>query len=72
MTDVHAHAQSAEALEVGRGLQVAPGDLVAHPRQHVGDGAHARAADTDDVDALGNRQVEGFATHSLARRGTIP
>src|SRR5207302_9044167 len=51
-------AEAPEALEAGRGLEVAARDAVAHPAEHVGDGAHAGAARTHHVDAPRNREVE--------------
>ena len=54
VADVDANAEAAETLEVGRRLQVAARDRVAHARQHIGNGAHPGAARADDMNALGN------------------
>ena len=45
-------AQTGQALGDGRTLEVGAGDLVAQVQQHLGDAAHADAADTDKMNAL--------------------
>ena len=70
------HAERPQPLEPGRRLEVAAGDLVAHGRQHGGDGAHARAADAHHVDPAGPVEVEAdrFAGRSCdprAGRGRV-
>ncbi len=50
MTDEDAHALGAEAADVGAFLLVAALDGVALGEQNLGDGAHADAADADDVE----------------------
>ena len=50
VADVDVDALGPEPLEPGRLLQVGARDPVAHRREHRRDGAHAGAADADDVD----------------------
>ena len=49
----HLHPAGGQALERGRGLQVAAGDDVAHGGEHRRDGAHARTARPHHVHASG-------------------
>ena len=45
-------AHGGQAMGDGRGFQVRAGNLVAEVQQHLGDAAHADAADTDEMNAL--------------------
>jgi hypothetical protein len=46
-------------------LQVGAGDLVAEVQQHLGDAAHADAADADEMDALNFCKHAGIAEESF-------
>ena len=48
----HGCAQAGQPLGDGGALQVGAGDLVAEIQQHLGDAAHADAADAYEMDAL--------------------
>ena len=56
-----------EAGQGGRRLQVRAAHVVTHPREHLGDSAHPRSADTDDVDPARRGQIEGLARRVHAR-----
>ncbi len=50
VADQAGDAAGAQALEIGAVLQVAALDLIAAGMHHLGDGAHADAADADDME----------------------
>ena len=50
----HADVAGAQAIEIGAVLEVAALDRVATGLHHLGDGAHADAADADDMDEAGH------------------
>jgi len=64
-------AGPARPQEVGHlgGLEVGPGDGVAHGLEHRGDAAHAGAADADEMDALDGAQ--GAADPCALRRSVL-
>ena len=59
MADLDVDAEHPKSLEADRCLEVAARDLMPHGGQDAGDGAHAGAADPDDVDAAGHGEVDG-------------
>ena len=57
VTDMDFDATGGQALERARGLDIATGHVMAHRRQHAGDGAHACPTRSDDVDVARDAQV---------------
>ena len=55
-------AQRGQAMRDRRRLQVGAGNLVAEVQQHLGDAAHADAADADEMHAL------NFGKHGSSRQ----
>ncbi len=60
-------AEALQALGDGRGLEVGTGDFVTQVEQHLGDAAHAGAADADEVHAADTAHAPDFGLHR--RRG---
>src|ERR1019366_713760 len=60
VSDVHRGAQAGEAPGCGGFAQIGACDLVAEVEQHLGDAAHAAAADADEMDTL------NFVLHARA------
>ena len=56
-------AQAGQAMGDGRALQIGAGNLVAEIQQHLGDTAHADAADADEMNAL------NFGKHRSGKPG---
>ena len=67
-------AHGGQALGDRRGFQVGAGDLVAEVQQHLGDAAHADAADADEMNALNFGEHESqlsVASSSGCQRMTL-
>ena len=71
VTDVNVDARGTHPFEHRSLADVAAADLVTHLGQHDRDRAHARAADTDDVEPLRVGEIErdvGRVDHAAATR----
>ena len=68
MADMHLDALGFEAAGGGAGRQVGTRNLVAQVGQHLGDAAHPRAADADEVDVLDLVFHTGPFTAEMQRR----
>src|SRR4029078_1075949 len=62
-------AESRQALGHGVGLEVAALHLVTEVEQHLGDAAHAAAADADEVDAMDAAHAIAHAASGCSRQG---